>query len=229
VENGVPYPSFDVNAKSVVVQTNSAKQGVPADKGYLTFNAGSQWSTDSYFHFTVFKTITLLIRPIANLSANNSAPIFTHRSPDGKQGYTLFLRNTGGNYSIGLNNSFNEIHMNVWNLVVIQYVGDQRGVTAFKFNVASLESLSTARSQQAFVQTLTTNQQSFNAVIAGGNGNYLMNSGRLALGIPDASTTQSFTGDVAWIHGFRDYITTADILAKEVAQTWISRWPRANL
>jgi hypothetical protein len=234
-QNGSPFPSFDVMAKSVVIQSDGKSESLPGGKGYMSFNAGSQWHTQAYFHFTAFKSISLLIRPIANISPNNSAPIFTHRSASASQGqskgYNLFLRNNNGVYVIGLNDSVKNITMNVWNLVVIQYVGDQNGVRAFNFSVDTLDSLSLSKkqNQQVFVDSLTANQQSFTSVIAGAPGDTLANSGRLALGMPDGSTTQSFTGDVAWVHGFRDYISTVDMLAKEVAQTWISRWPRSNL
>ena len=144
-------------------------------------------------------------------------------------GYSLFIRNNNGVYVIGLNDSVKNITMNVWNLVVIQYVGDQNGVRAFNFTVDTVSSLQSLAKTQEVVDTLIATQQSFTGVIAGGPGDTLANSGRLALGMPDGSTTQSFTGDVAWVHGFRDYITTVDILAKEISQTWISRWPRSNL
>ena len=51
--------------------------------------------------------------------------------------------------------------------------------------------------------------------------------GTLMLGAVNMADGQSCVGDVAWLHGFRDYFTTTKMLEKEIKQTWISRWPRA--
>jgi hypothetical protein len=39
-----------------------------------------------------------------------------------------------------------------------------------------------------------------------------------------AWNNNGFTGDVAWIHGFRDYFTSYDMLRAELNQSWLSRW-----
>ena len=43
--------------------------------------------------------------------------------------------------------------------------------------------------------------------------------------IGNTSIGQSFTGDVAWLHGFRNYINSDDILSAELYQSWKTRWP----
>jgi hypothetical protein len=220
-EDGVPYQSFDVVATSVVVNTKGDDD--TRNKGYLTFNSGSQWYTKSFFHFNAFKTITLLIRPVTNISSGNYAPVFSHRNET--QGYTIFLYNNGGSYKIGLNNSFKDITMNEWNLVVIQYVGDENGVRAFSLNVNTLKSLENVQNRNFLFQNMLSQQQSYSPVIAGGPGEYSVNSAQMSLGSLPNSTIQSFTGDVAWVHGFRYYLTSQELLSKEIDQTWLSRWP----
>jgi hypothetical protein len=46
--------------------------------------------------------------------------------------------------------------------------------------------------------------------------------------IGNTSIGQSFTGDIAWLHGFRNYINSDDILSAELYQTWKSRWPSSS-
>jgi hypothetical protein len=41
-------------------------------------------------------------------------------------------------------------------------------------------------------------------------------------------SSSSFLGDIAWLHGFRDYIKTDSELYAEMNQTWISRWPNMD-
>ena len=222
-EDGVPYQSFDVVTTSVVVQTKV--EDATRNKGYLSFNAGSQWYTKSFFHFNAFRTVTLLIRPFTNITSGNYSPVFSHRNE--KQGYTIFLHNNGGSYSIGLNNSFKDITMNEWNLLVIQYVGDKNGVKGFSFNVNTIKSLEDPQTRRFLLQNMISQQTVYGPVIAGGPGDYSVNSAQMSLGSLPNSTIQSFTGDVAWVHGFTYYLTTEELLSKEINQTWLSRWPLA--
>jgi hypothetical protein len=41
--------------------------------------------------------------------------------------------------------------------------------------------------------------------------------------------SESFVGDIGWIHGFRDYIDSDELLQREINQTWISRWPEVRV
>jgi hypothetical protein len=41
-------------------------------------------------------------------------------------------------------------------------------------------------------------------------------------------SSSSFLGDIAWLHGFRDFIKTDSELYAEINQTWISRWPNMD-
>ena len=72
---------------------------------------------------------------------------------------------------------------------------------------------------------MLSRQQAYGSIIAGGVGDYLENSGQLSLGSLPNSSIQSFTGNVAWIHGFTYHLTSENLLAKEIEQTWISRLP----
>jgi gamma-glutamyltranspeptidase/glutathione hydrolase len=77
-----PIPSFDALSSGVVAQTDNAMTyTVPGGKGFLSFTSGSWWRTVSMFAYTAFKTITLLVRPSANLAASSQASIFSHISP----------------------------------------------------------------------------------------------------------------------------------------------------
>jgi hypothetical protein len=40
---------------------------------------------------------------------------------------------------------------------------------------------------------------------------------------------QSFSGDVAWLHGFRNYLDTDELLLTELQQNWLYRWPIPNI
>ena len=222
-EDGVPYQSFDVVATSVVVQTKG--EDYTKKKGYLSFNAGSRWHTKSFFHFNAFRTVTLLIRPVTNLTSGNYAPVFSHRNET--QGYTIFLHNNGGSYTIGLNNSFKDITMNEWNLVIIQYVGDENGIRGFTLNVTMMKSLEDEQNRKFLFQNILGQQKAYGSVIAGGPGEYSVNSAQMSLGSLPNSSIQSFTGDVAWVHGFRYYLTSEELLSKEIDQSWLSRWPVA--
>jgi hypothetical protein len=41
-------------------------------------------------------------------------------------------------------------------------------------------------------------------------------------------SASSFLGDIAWLHGFRDFIASDSELYAELNQTWISRWPNMD-
>ena len=76
-------------------------------------------------------------------------------------------------------------------------------------------------------------------MIGNPNDKYVMNSGRLMLGSSGAPSykvggmvnwnSESFVGDIGWIHGFRNYIDSDELLQREINQTWISRWPEVGV
>ena len=247
--DGKQYPSFDVLSGSVVTQTSRAlREEVPGRKGFLSFMSSSWWHTTSYFHFTAFKTITLLVRPMATIAPGGFGSVFHHCNLM-KDGYSagFYLYNKGGQYTFGYGTNRGQSQatmpaaMNQWNLVVIQYVGDENGVKGINFNVESLGSLQSPGGRRAFLEKLKSQQSAGGGQVMIGkpNDNYVMNSGRLMLGSSGAPSykasgmmswnSESFVGDIAWIHGFRNYIDSEDLLKREVNQTWISRWPEVSI
>jgi hypothetical protein len=127
-----------------------------------------------------------------------------------------------------LDNGMMPIRMNEWNLLVIQYVGDDSGIRRINMAVESLDRLRDSRARSDFSNALRGGQTISGQVAVGNpNARYVENAGFIYLGaLPDA---MGFTGDIAWLHGFRNYLDTEALLKSEVEQSWISRWPRGNL
>jgi hypothetical protein len=244
--NGSQKSSFDVVSGSVVYQTDpNLLKDIPGGKGYASFvGASSYWYTKSHFHFNAFKTISILVRPSANLANGGACSIFQHIN--GKAfGAGLYLSNQGGNYtfhyltSTGQFNTTSTPAMNEWNLIVIQYVGDNSGVRKITFTSDRLASVQTDAGRAAFLGRLTTARSSyFSSPVIVGNPveDSFLNSGLFLIGAWNGTTIPgyvgnfpSFTGDIAWIHGFRNYLDTDAVLKNEITQGWISRWPLPNL
>ena len=108
-------------------------------------------------------------------------------------------------------------------------------------SVEALSVLRTESGRRAFLEQLRSRQGGVGQPLVG---NPLMdrnNSGFLVLGgdniseykkkdgRPSGWGQQSFTGDVAWIHGFRNFLDTDDLLRAEIQQIWLNRWPRPNI
>lgn len=248
--DGKAYPSFDVQSGSVVTQTDAAlRKDVPGGKGFMTFASSSWWHTTSYFHFTAFNTITLLVRPMATLANGGFGSVFHHCNlMNGAYSAGFYLYNRGGQYTFGYGTNRGQsqvnlpVVMNKWNLVVIQYVGDENGVKGINFHVEGLATLQTDTRRRAFLAKLMSQQGAGGGgqvMIGNPNDNYVMNSGRLMLGSSGAPSykaagmnnwnSESFVGDIGWIHGFRNYIDSDELLQREINQTWISRWPEVGV
>jgi len=248
--DGKQYPSFDVLSGSVVTQTSEAlRKDVPGGKGFLSFVSNSWWHTSSYFHFTAFKTITLLVRPMATLANGGFGSVFHHCNlMNGAYSAGFYLYNRGGQYTFGYGTNRGQsqvsmpVVMNQWNLVVIQYVGDENGVKGINFHVDGLSNLQGDTGRRAFLAKLMSQQSvggGGQVMIGNPNDRYIMNSGRLMLGSSGAPSykvggmvnwnSESFVGDIAWVHGFRDYIDSDELLQREIKQTWISRWPEVSV
>lgn len=238
-----PTPGFDVISGNIAFQTNvKLRESVPGKKGYASFLSNSYWGTNAYFHFNSFRTITILIRPSAELARGESASIFHHCNFSGYSA-GMYLTNNGGKYSISYGTSQGQfqtqhpVAMNEWNLIVIQYVGNDNGITRITCNVENLSNIQTDSGRASFFAKLNAGRISGTSVVIGNpNQDPFPNSGMLIIGALNNKiykncriTSPSFKGDVAWIHGFRNYLDTDDLLKKEVTQEWISRWPVPNL
>lgn len=245
--NNKPFYSFDVVSGSVAFQTDPAnRQSVPGKKGYASFTRGSWWHTTSYLAYNAFKTITLLVRPMANLSVGSTASIFQHCNfVKGFSASGVYLLNENGQYKFQVweGRQYRTIPCkpNEWNLIVIQYISDRAGVRGVNVSSEGLATLQTDGGRRAFLEQLRSRQSGVGAFLVGNAVTDRLNSGYFVLGgdnvneykkangQPSGWGQQSFTGDVAWIHGFRNFIDTDDLLKAEIQQTWLSRWPRANI
>jgi hypothetical protein len=231
------FPSFDVNAKSVVIQTDMKKrEDVPKKLPYITFTSTSVWSTKSYIHAGAVRTLTILFRPTATLSSSGGTGVVFQHSNGTTFNIKVLIVNNSGTYGIkyiatafgkDIGGTTGSIKMNEWNLMVIQYVGDNYGLRKMSFHIETLKNLQNPAQLSQFSSELISSQSVSGAVVAGNpRANYIQNSGFFTLGAWDVP---SCTGDVAWIHGFRGFLDTEPLLKSEVEQSWLSRWPRGNL
>ena len=233
-----PVPSFDVTSKNIVTQTDpKLTSTVPGSKGYITFSPGSSWNTQALFAFTAFQTITLLVRPQASLSSGTSASIFNHSSMTSGAGFntSVWLMNMDGkNYQFKFFNGSSYTYLpcvlNQWNLIIIQYNSDSKGIHNVQADAMDLPTAQTSGGQQTLLARIMNHQSVIGPVIMPPITNEAQRTkgaGQVFLG---ASASQmSFTGDIAWLHGFRTPINTSGMLEAEINQSWLSRWPRPNL
>jgi len=240
---GTPTSGFDVTTGSVVFQTEPRlREAVPGQKAFASFVSNSYWHTKSFFHFNAFRTITLLIRPIANLSPGGAASVYHHCNFRGFSA-GMYLRNNGGHYALDFGTSRGQfqgehfVEMNQWNLIVIQYIGGEYGVTKMTCNVEPLSRIQSDSGRRALLAKLSAGRTSAGSVFIGNpREDPFANSGMLLMGALDSriyygfnSYVPSFTGDVAWVHGFRNYLDSDLVLKNEITQGWISRWAIPNL
>jgi hypothetical protein len=226
-----PIPSFDTYSKSVVFNTQEK---------CMTFTKGSSWHTASKFAYTAFRTLTLCVRPRPTLANGATGSIFTHANIGGLDiGFNL--RNNGGTYVFSMWNGRNWINvpavLNEWNFIVIQYAGDRNGVRNISMHADSMTNLRNPYARTNMLRVLTSSQGGGGSVLAGDATYNKNHAGYLVLGTvsetmkdiynnPVRGGQESFTGDVKWIHGFRNYLDTETLLVTEIEQRWISRWPR---
>ena len=242
--SSTPFTSFDVEAKGLVIQTDkNLRVGIPKGLPYIGFTSSSSWKTMSYVHVNAVRTYTILLRPVANLANGQMVSIFYHSNwfpPYGTRtfyAYAGLLKLNNGQYGIRhfsdafgnrIDDGWMPVQVNEWNLLVIQYVGDDSGIRKINMAVESLARLRDVRARSDFSAALRAGQ-SISGPVAVGNplARYVENAGFIYLGaLPDA---MGFTGDIAWLHGFRNYLDTEALLKSEVEQSWVSRWPRGNL
>jgi hypothetical protein len=232
---GQPIWSFDIDTRSTVAQSSMGGK-------YLTFNTGSWWHTTSQFAFTAFKTITLLIRPMGNIADGASVSLFHHINFKNQFGYGAYLVRQGNRYFIrhwkGGMTEEHPVYINKWNFLVIQYVGDRFGIRNFDLHVYEYDYVKSDAGRRQLLGWMKQRQNGSGAILYGNAMNDRRNAGHLVLGgtgpnYKDASgrvswQSQSFTGDVAYIHGFRNYIDTEELLKTEIDGKWISRFPRKD-
>ena len=239
--------SFDTSFRSIAYQTDSARRiGVPANKAFSSFTSSSQWMTYSMFAYSSLKTITLMIRPTSGSQTATYTGIFTHgQNPTTANARicTLYLKYANGTYSFSLvtkagstiTEQSGPCTANAWNLVVIQYIDtDGYGIRGISLHSAPYLDLNTSQSARAvflnMIKTALNNNSPVQTPIMRAPTDINKYSGKLFLGyppwpLPNYNAGGSFTGDIAWLHGFRNFIGSDSELLAEIQQTWISRWP----
>lgn len=238
--------SFDVITNGVTYQTDTNSiLSVPGTKPYMSFTSQpSRWYTAALFAYSAFKTITLMVRPTSQTIPVTG--IFQHGqdpSSANRGGYSLYLKNQGSSAEFvldtGAGTSIQSAPcvLNAWNFVVIQYVDtDGYGIRAITMHAAAYSDLNAnASSRATFLAAIKTAQSSSAPVttpIMRDVGDITKYSGRLILGKPGwtsaGNASTSFLGDIAWLHGFRNFIGSDSELYAELNQTWISRWPNMD-
>jgi hypothetical protein len=242
----IPMYSFDTDYKNIVFQTDpQRRQDVPGKKPYMSLVANSSWNTVSRVAFTAVKTITLLVRPVANLPSQASVCVFGHSNFAGF-GWAIHLKNANGQYMYSYWNGAAWVDIpaftNEWNLIVVQYINSESGLRAINVSAEKLANLQTDRDISRFLGALQARQSSFSPgflvgspFVDGGNAGHFVLGGRGdTTAFRDRNgqiswSLQSFTGDIAWLHAFNSYFDSMDMLKAEVKQNWIGRWPRGGL
>jgi len=239
--------SFDTSFKSIVHQTDpTLRIGVPGSKPYASYNSSSQWMTYSMFAYSAFKTITLMIRPTSGTQATQYAGIFSHgQNPttENARVCNLYLKYASGIYSFSLvtkagavvSEQSSPCTANAWNLVVIQYIDtDGYGIRGISLHSAPYLDLNTGQAARTALLGQMQGSLTTNSPIQTPKMRSQIDinryAGKLFLGyppwpLPPYQASASFTGDIAWLHGFRNYISSDSELLAEIQQTWISRWP----
>jgi len=216
-------PSFDVESKGVAIQIRQERcQTVPGNKYFMQFVSSSWWHTKAMFVFTAFKTITLLVRP-RRIEDGEEAAIFHHMNYGGL-GTGIFLINRDGQYffshTVGKWIRNAPAVLNRWNLLVLQYLGTQ-GIVSIEMHTCPLTTLLT--DCKPFAKELLAKQNTQYPIYKDkGDAGYIILGGTCA-DYPRNWSHQSFTGDIAWIHGFRQHLNES-MLQKEILQSWGTRW-----
>jgi hypothetical protein len=236
---GTPLPSFDVNSGSIVFQTDpNQRKDVPGKKGYMTLNSGSWWHTRAHFCFAAFKTITLLFRPQSNLADSTMVHVFSHINFLTGLNRGIVLTKNNGTYTLKTSTGLTcPVTVNEWNLLVVQYSGSpDAGIAQINFFCESLNNLFDKSKRTSFLTSMRQSQGATSPIIIGPTKDK-KNAGMFALGgtcqdykdMGSSWNGQSFSGDVAWLHGFRNYLDTDELLLTELQQNWLYRWPIPNI
>jgi hypothetical protein len=237
------YAGASILCFDTVTTAVSASPPTKKEYGYVTFiGQNSAWTMKGRLGYNAVKTLTLMIRPSggATPSAGSKMNILSWCRYDTGKGISLYY--TGPNtMSVNTANrgTFNvPLTANTWNYIVIQSINDGRGVYNFTVNAIRADSLANPATLRTFVNSLSAGQNATGNYITGSasidaNESAFLRLGALAVGAqnPDINTGNSrlsFQGDVAFIHGFRTYLTTTALVSTDVNQQWMSRWPRGD-
>jgi hypothetical protein len=238
--------SFDVISNRIAPQTNPGAN-TPGNKPFMRFNSSSTWRTKAGILPSSVKTITLMIKPSAQIDRRTIVMFHS-------LGFQLFIeKDDNGTYTF-FGGSKSSVRapcvIGEWNFLVIQYMNSSSGfIHEGSLNAGTYSQVSKNRGM--FLKELTdsrnrfsqNNTDTFNKELEYINApsikkdlmsNTFNNSGLFSITIGGSDIikgglqgTKSFEGDLLWLHGFRQHFTTEYELESEVNQLWASRWPTA--
>jgi hypothetical protein len=237
-----PY-SFDVKYSNISSPESVSGENTPGNKRYMRFNPSSKWRTKAGILPSSVKTITLMIRPSAqvdeyNLVMHHSFLVMIKKSDNGT--YTFVA---GNKYTVTAPCVIGE-----WNFVVIQYINSGELLHDYSLHAGTYSQIS--RNRNIFLNNMIdsrnrfpkNNTETFNKELEYLNSpdlkkllmsNTFDNLGMFSITLGGSDLidrthmigTKSFQGDLLWLHGFRQHFTTDYELESELNQLWASRWP----
>ena len=244
--------SFDVNYSAIASPEPVSGENTPGNKRYMRFDTSSSWKTKAGILPSAVKTITLMIKPMAQseprtlvMYQDNGAILFIQRNNNDT--YVFF---GGGLIGSGISAP---CVIGEWNLVVIQYLDSGYFNHTIRIHAETYSKLSINKNNRDnFLKLLidsrnnvprNNNSSSYNEEIKYINSqetkNILLTNttgdfGLFTISIGDSDIVRrtpfgggirTFKGDLLWLHGFRQHFTTEYELDSEVNQLWASRWP----
>lgn len=254
VEKRMVYFNADVMFSSITPSNGVAD--APGKKEFVRFVSNSKWNMTSWVQFSGFRTITLLVRPTAQLTVDSEVHVFSHTNAKDQE-VKITMKQVAGRAMLVLSvvsaankkTSMVPITMGEYNLVLLQYIQEPAtssalsGTKGFKsvvdvslhcFSLSSLASGSAI--QNAWKEMIAArNAAPYGRVLFAPVGDGAVGAsgcGMICMGRLEPTTTvsktamDSFTGDVAWIHGFRVAMEQKEMLEAEARQTWKMYWYR---
>jgi hypothetical protein len=246
--------SFDVNYSNISSPEPVSGENTPGNKRYMRFNTtASSWRTKTGILPSAVKTITLMIKPDAQTDKYSlvmfhaaAGQLFIER---GDNGIYKFIASSYINGGITGRCVIGE-----WNFIVIQYIDSGKMMSYVTMHCETYSNLTTNKNRRAdFLKQLTDSRSSF--VKNGSSSTFekeketltdwqikdmlfknqdkVGNVGLFSIIIGGSDILQRthlggikpFTGDILWLHGFRQHFTSDFELDSEVNQLWASRWP----
>jgi len=243
--------SFDVIYSTIATPEPVSGENTPGNKRYMRFDTSSSWKTKAGILPSAVKTITLMIKPIAQsemrslvMYQENGAVLFIQRNNNGSY---VFLG--GGLIGSGITAP---CVIGEWNLVVIQYIDSGYFNHTIRIHAETYSNLTTNKNNRDnFLKLLidsrnnvphNNNSSSYKEEINMINSQEIKNKlltnttgdvGLFTISIGGSDIVRrsllggirTFKGDLLWLHGFRQHFTTEFELDSEVNQLWASRWP----
>ncbi len=245
---GQSLPSFDSKTNILALSSVGSTRCLPFTK------LNDYWMTKSRFAFTAFRSITMKIRfrmPF-DMAIGEIREVFHHMNLETLAkgvycGIGLRMRkDTESSISFLLSFSApadamgSEANTQVipfgsltddWYYVTLDYQTENELIRNVSMKIAPISTFtkgSTTLLNYPQQQSITVRHRPFRPV----RPNRRDHSGHLVLGgwNSELSPTKpiwmgaSFAGEVAWVHGFRQPLSTSELVMKDLQDTWLTRW-----